>query len=203
MNHKALLNLLLIGIVLAVSGTLLMHFWQAQQASRPDYDLPAAVGQPSGTMNGAKPRQMPQTETWQLARVTDGDTIVVKQGNQEEKIRLCGIDAPEKAQPLGSQSAAFLTKLLNEAPDKIGIVPVERDRYGRLVAEVVVLGKEEKSVQAELLMQGMAYVYPQYVDSCWNGDVMKRAEAIGQEQKAGVWAGNYQKPWDYRKQQKS
>jgi len=63
-------------------------------------------------------------------------------GNQEEKIRLCGIDAPEKAQPLGSQSTAFLSKLVNEAPDKIGILPVERDRYGRLVTEVFVLGKK-------------------------------------------------------------
>jgi len=121
-------------------------------------------------------------------------------GNQEEKIRLCGIDAPEKAQPLGSQSTAFLSKLVNEAPDKIGILPVERDRYGRLVTEVFVLGKVEKSVQTEMLTTGMAYVYPQYVDSCWNGDVMKRAEAIGQEQKAGVWAGNYQKPWEFRRQ---
>ena len=200
MKNRPVLNLLPVAIVLTISGTMLLHYWQDQQASRPSYDSPAAVEQPSGTMNGANQRQMPETETWQLSRVTDGDTLVVKQGSKEEKIRLCGIDAPEKDQPMGEQSAAFLTRLVNEAPDKIGILPVERDRYGRLVAEVFVLGQEEKSVQAEMLTSGMAYIYPQYVDGCWNGAVMKRAEAIGQEQKAGVWAVNYQKPWDYRKQ---
>lgn len=199
MKHKSLLNLLPIVVILTIVATTLLHHWQDQQASRPGYDAPA-VEQPGGIVNGASSRQMPQTEVWQLSRVTDGDTIVVRQGSREEKIRLCGIDAPEKAQPMGEQSTAFLTQLVNEAPDKIGIVPVEHDRYGRLVAEVFVLGKEEKSVQAEMLMQGMAYVYPQYVGDCWNGEVMKRAEAIGQEQKAGVWSGNYQRPWDYRKQ---
>jgi endonuclease YncB( thermonuclease family) len=80
-------------------------------------------------------------------------------------------------------------------------VPVERDHYNRLVAEVFVLGTEEKSVQQEMLTAGMAYVYPKYVNGCWNGEAMKLAEAIGKEQKLGVWSGSYQKPWDYREQQ--
>jgi endonuclease YncB( thermonuclease family) len=200
MNHKALLNLIPIAVVAAIVGGSLLQQWQRSQANRPDYDQGTKVTQPQGTVNGADQIQVPQTEIWQLVRVTDGDTIVVKQGMKEEKIRFCGIDAPEQAQPLGDKSTAYLSQLLSEANGKIGIVPVERDRYGRLVAEVFVLGTPEKFVQEELLKAGMAYVYPQYVDGCWNGTAMKAAEAIGQEQKAGVWSGNYQKPWEFRKQ---
>ncbi len=194
------LNLIPIALVTLTIAVSVQQRWQQSQATRPDYDDPTAIEQPKATINGSEPPPAPETEIWQLVRVTDGDTIVVQQGGKEEKIRLCGIDAPEQAQPLGDQSTAFLQQLLNEANGQVGIVPVERDRYGRLVAEVFVLGTPEKLVQEELLKAGMAYVYPQYVDDCWNGTAMRAAEAIGQEQKVGVWSGDYQKPWEFRKQ---
>ena len=194
------LNLIPIALVTLTIAVSVQQRWQQSQATRPDNDQNQEVVQPQGTVKSADQIQVPQTEIWYLVRVTDGDTIVVQQGDKEEKIRLCGLDAPERSQPLGDQSTAFLQQLLNEADGQVGIVPVERDRYGRLVAEVFVLGSPEKLVQEELLKAGMAYVYPQYVDDCWNGTVMRSAEAIGQEQKVGVWSGDYQKPWEFRKQ---
>ncbi len=80
------------------------------------------------------------------------------------------------------------------------LMETDRDRYGRLVAEVFVRPKEEKFVQEELLVAGMAYIYPKYVGSCPNHDPMGRAEALGQEKKVGVWADSYQRPWDFRRQ---
>ena len=133
------------------------------------------------------------SETWQVVpdSVYDGDTLRVGRNGQELKLRLCGIDAPEKDQPLGIESRDYLRSLLDQNPHgKIIIVPVEEDRYSRTVAELFLWPDDdparEISINSEMLMAGMAYVYPQYVDGCPNGDVFKRAEAIGQETKAGV-----------------
>jgi micrococcal nuclease len=131
--------------------------------------------------------------------VHDGDTLRVTLNGKELKIRLCGIDAPESSQPLGEQSRDYLESLL--VSGQVIVVPVEKDRYGRTVAELFLpsqQGGEEMHINSEMLMAGMAYVYPQYVDGCPNGDVLKRAEAVGQEAKVGVWAGKHQRPWEYR-----
>jgi len=142
------------------------------------------------------------TQYWQAGEVIDGDTFTVQQGQTTEKIRLCGVDAPESEQPLGAEAEALVRNLIEG--EEVGIVPVERDRYGRQVAEVFVAGagEEETFIQQELLMAGLAYVYPEYVDGCPNGEVMKRAEAIAQENKVGVWNGEHQRPWEYRRAQR-
>lgn len=56
------------------------------------------------------------------------------------------------------------------------IKPIQRDRYGRHVAEVFMPSPNgfEKSAQKEMLTSGMAYVYPQYVNDCPNGSVFER-----------------------------
>jgi endonuclease YncB( thermonuclease family) len=88
--------------------------------------------------------------------------------------------------------------------EEVGIVPVERDRHSRQVAEVFFsrAGEEETFVQQELLMAGLAYVYPEYVEGCPNGESMRMAEAIAQENQVGVWASEHQRPWEYRRAQR-
>jgi micrococcal nuclease len=144
------------------------------------------------------------SQQWQVVRVSDGDTIAVRQGVREMKIRFCGIDAPEKAQPLGKESKANLQKLVNEVGGKVMVSEVERDRYGRTVAEVFSSKNGmEKFWNEEQLTSGNAYFYKQYASSCPNKDIYEKAEAIAQSKRLGVWGGNYQKPWDYRRQQRS
>ncbi|NJL54688.1 thermonuclease family protein [bacterium] len=146
-------------------------------------------------------KQQQQSETWQVVRVSDGDTLVVREGMQEEKIRFCGIDAPEKDQPLGDAAKVLINQLIEQANGQVVITPVERDRYGRIIAEVFTVSNDgEKLLQQELLTAGLAYVYPQYIDGCPNAQPMKLAEAIAQDEKVGVWSGDYQKPWDYRRE---
>jgi endonuclease YncB( thermonuclease family) len=198
MKSKALMNLLPILVILGICGFGAYQQWQRIQLSRPAYDSSSSPEQPVGVIAEANQIQIPQTERWQVVRVSDGDTIVVRKGIRQERIRLCGIDAPESTQPLGAQSKAYLQRLLGQGNNQVGIVPVERDRYGRLVAEVFILETEEKFVQQEILATGMAYVYPKYVDGCWNGEAMKLAEDIAKENHAGVWASSHQTPWDYR-----
>ncbi|HEY9659097.1 MAG TPA: thermonuclease family protein [Allocoleopsis sp.] len=174
--------------------------WQHYQTNRPDYDNP----NPSPKTSLAPPSG--QSESWQVVRVTDGDTIVVRSGGREERIRFCGIDAPEiqhgskAGQPLGEQSQAYLQQLIEETNGTVVLMETDRDRYGRLVAEVftVKADGEEKSLQDEMLMAGMAYVYPQYVSSCPNEQPMRLAEAVAQQHHVGVWSGEYQRPWEFR-----
>ncbi|GAX45654.1 nuclease [Tolypothrix sp. NIES-4075] len=62
-------------------------------------------------------------------------------------------------------------------------IPVENDRYGRTVAEVMAHGSSqvEVSFQEEMLKSGMAMVYPAFVAKCPNAEVFKRAEEKGAE----------------------
>jgi endonuclease YncB( thermonuclease family) len=70
-----------------------------------------------------------------VVRVADGDTIVVKVGADQHKIRLSGVDAPELAQEFGKQSRANLAGLV-EGKQAV-IVWSKRDGYGRLLGTVL------------------------------------------------------------------
>ncbi|MHC5719609.1 MAG: thermonuclease family protein, partial [Nostoc sp.] len=61
----------------------------------------------------------------------------------------------------------------------------------------------ENNFNSEQVLVGLAVVYPQYVKKCPNGDVFLRAEAIAQSRHLGVWSGNFEKPWNYRKRLRS
>lgn len=149
-------------------------------------------------------RELPQSEEYQVISVHDGDTITVQGSWGKQKIRLCGIDAPELEQPLGYESRDLARSLVDEAGNNIVLMPIEKDRYGRTVAEVFVVLKDgqEKSLQEELLKSGLAYVYEQYVSDCLNADPMRSAEAIARSKRTGVWSGSHVKPWDYRRQRR-
>ena len=116
--------------------------------------------------------------------MSDGDTLKVILAGKAVKVRLCGIDAPEKLQPLETEAKAYLEKLVQNSGANVGIVATDTDVYGRTVAEVVfVSGKTEQSAQEELLKAGMAYTYPKYINSCPNAQPFKLAEAIAQSRR--------------------
>ncbi|NJK28794.1 MAG: thermonuclease family protein [Acaryochloris sp. SU_5_25] len=132
---------------------------------------------------------------WRVLSVHDGDTIRVRQGNRIERIRFACIDAPELKQPLGKESRDFLKNLIAQGGDRVMLNIVDTDRYGRQVAEVFANGQ---LVQAQQVQQGMAYVYQKYLSNCPAAGSVQQAEAIAQQQRAGVWASNQQKPWEFR-----
>ncbi|MHC5763435.1 thermonuclease family protein [Nostoc sp.] len=153
------------------------------------------------------------SEEWQVIRVSDGDTIAVRQGQREIKIRFCGIDAPEikhgkqPGQPFGNEAREKLRSLVALAKNQVTIIPIETDRYGRTVAEVTasVSGEWgiEMSFQEEMLKSGNAYYYKQYASNCPNHLAFEQAEKIAIASKAGVWSQpGLEKPWDYRRQQR-
>ena len=103
--------------------------------------------------------------------VYDGDTFRVKCDGKEQKIRLCGIDAPEAKQPLGIESSEiicvlWLPKLQRSKSSLLKWIAIS---YGRTVAEVLFDTPEgEQSVQEEMLKAGMVYHYKQFSGNCHN-----------------------------------
>jgi endonuclease YncB( thermonuclease family) len=146
------------------------------------------------------------SEVWQIKEgsIYDGDTLRVVKGSEEMKIRLCGIDAPEKKQDLGVASRDYLRSLVAKGDGTVYLTLHGKDnRKKRDVAELFlpVKGKDEDIfLNGEMVRAGMAMMYPQYVGNCPNKNAIAVAEEMAKESKAGVWKNpNSQPPWVWRK----
>ena len=84
----------------------------------------------------------------------DGDTVEILAGNVATRVRLNGIDAPEKAQPFGQRSRQALTAIVGG--NTVLAVGEKRDRYGRLLATLILDGRDINAIQ---VYSGMAWVY--------------------------------------------
>jgi endonuclease YncB( thermonuclease family) len=146
------------------------------------------------TQQGSK---QAQSQVAQLVpgSIYDGDTLRVNLNGVETRIRLCGIDAPERDQPLGIAARDHLRSLINRGNGSIVVVPVEQDQYGRTVAELYVQPRsgqgyqagEEIAVNAQMVADGYAYHYAQYSGDCPNGGLLAAIESQAQQQ--GVESG--------------
>lgn len=123
--------------------------------------------------------------------ITDGDTLAVLIDQTPVKIRLEGIDAPEKRQAFGSASKAALSALV--AGCTVSIAPTGKDRYGRTLARVHCGGVD---VGREMIRQGMAWHFIRY-----NQDAdLAGAEMAARGAKRGLWADKAPvAPWEWRK----
>lgn len=151
-----------------------------------------AIAQSPSNYEGIAPFQPVQ-----VVSIGDGDTVRVQQGDRAITVRLACIDAPETAQsPWGQQSAARLKQIL-PVGQTVRLREVDTDRYGRTVAE---LYQDEQSVNLQLVAEGHAVVYRQYLDSCAETkDQYLQAEAKAQQQQQGFWNQTSPcMPWDYR-----
>jgi len=125
--------------------------------------------------------------------VSDGDTIKAVINGQETKIRLYGIDAPEKAQPYGQVSTDAM-KQLTTGHD-ITVQAIDRDRYGRTVAMVYANGT---SVNEALIKGGNAWVYDQYCKLPVCGE-WSRLQASAKSARSGLWQdATPTPPWEWR-----
>jgi endonuclease YncB( thermonuclease family) len=107
------------------------------------------------------------------------------------KIRLHGIDAPEKGQDFGNRSRQALAGLV--AGKEVEVQDRGKDRYGRTIGMVFQNGR---NINEEMLRQGMAWHYLKYdQDPLWQ-DIEASAKAVGR----GLWAQpGAIAPWAWRK----
>jgi len=132
--------------------------------------------------------------TGRVVEVHDGDTLTVFRGSEAVRVRLYGVDCPEKAQEGGPEATAFVEGLALGRDVSVG--PVTRDRYGRTVALVEVGGR---LLNQELVASGHAWVYRRY---CKDFDLCRRLVKLEEEARdrtTGLWAGvDPVPPWEYR-----
>lgn len=133
-----------------------------------------------------------------VVRVADGDTItILDAGKVRHKVRLAGIDAPEKAQAFGESSHKSLAELL--AGKIVSVETHKKDRYGRLVGKVLLDGHD---VNVDQIRRGRAWFYTEYANEQTTSDRQSydQAEAEARSSRRGLWIGkNPQPPWEFRR----
>ncbi len=122
------------------------------------------------------------TDKYEIARVIDGDTFVLDNG---ESVRLIGIDTPEYLQPSGAESKAFAEKLLLGKLVQLEYDTQQRDKYGRILAYVFL---DDLFVNAELIREGYARAYTQYPFKSEYKELFLKLEKEAQLSKTGLWA---------------
>ncbi|HVG41552.1 MAG TPA: thermonuclease family protein [Chitinophagaceae bacterium] len=131
-----------------------------------------------------------------VVAIADGDTFtLLTADNKQQKIRLYGIDCPERNQDFGTVAKQKLSELIFDHAVKI--VQKDIDRYGRMVA--LVYTDDNKCVNEEMLKSGLAWHYTEYdKNPYWD-----KLEDIAREQGIGLWKQKSPTPpWLWRKQKR-
>lgn len=133
--------------------------------------------------------------------VADGDTLTLLDANRvQHRIRLDGIDAPERRQAFGQRSRESLT-VLAKGRSATADCP-KTDRYGRAVCRVRIDGVDVALAQLE---RGLAWHYLKYAHEQDPSvrRLYERAERAARAGRAGLWSQPEPlPPWDYRHPQK-
>lgn len=137
------------------------------------------------------------TLSGRVVGVADGDTITVLDAkNTQFKIRLSGIDAPEKKQAFGQVSKKYLSDLVYGK--QVNVDYEKQDRYGRTVGKVLVNGVD---VNLKQVKQGLAWFYRKYQNEMVLDDRLNylHAEEAAHAAKVGLWIDPEPvAPWDFR-----
>jgi endonuclease YncB( thermonuclease family) len=128
--------------------------------------------------------------------ISDGDTIRVMHNGRAERIRLYGIDCPEKAQPFGTRARQFTGDAAFGKDVTVRVMDV--DRYGRTVGEVIL--PDGRSLNKELVRARFAWWYRRYA----RGDrELDRLEDRARTARRGLWVDpSPMPPWEWRRERR-
>jgi endonuclease YncB( thermonuclease family) len=128
--------------------------------------------------------------------MADGDTFTLLTADKKQvKIRLHGVDCPERKAPFGSQAKEFAGKLI--FGKAVTAKKTATDRYGRTVAVYLPDGRV---FNEELLKAGLAWHYKKHD----RNPLWSKMEAAARKGKKGLWAqSNPIPPWEFRKAQRN
>jgi len=125
-----------------------------------------------------------------VVKVHDGDTVTVLSGGVERRVRLVGIDAPERGQPYASAARRGLAARVGGRVVRV----IERgtDSYGRTLGRVLVAGKDANAAQ---IRDGYAWVYRRFE----NDPALIAQEAEAKAAGRGLWRDREPvPPWVWR-----
>jgi endonuclease YncB( thermonuclease family) len=131
--------------------------------------------------------------TGPVVSILDGDTIEVLHNNHPERIRLSGIDCPEKGQAYGNNAKQTASELA--FGKQVTIQTHGHDKYKRTLADVLL--PDGTNLNQELVKQGWWWWYRKYAP----GDtVLEGLEKAAREARIGLWADPQPvPPWEWRK----
>jgi len=133
--------------------------------------------------------------------VADGDTVtVVDSSNTQHRIRLEGIDAPEKRQAYGSKSKESLAAMI--FGNEVTVVYGKTDQYGRLVGKILLDGKD---INLEQVKAGMAWHYKEYEreQAPEDRELYAKAEDEAHTARRGLWWDQEPvEPSEFRREEK-
>ena len=142
-----------------------------------------------------------------VVSVADGDTVtVLDAGRQQHRIRLGGIDDPEKAQPFGEKSKQNLSRLV--FGKDVRVEWEKRDKYKRIVGKVWVQPESCPSCPMTLdaghaqITVGLAWWYWKYADeqSPQDRGAYKFSEQEARAKRVGLWSDpDPIPPWEWRR----
>ncbi|UVT19005.1 MAG: thermonuclease family protein [Nitrospira sp.] len=128
--------------------------------------------------------------------VLDGDTIEVLHNKKAERVRLNGIDCPEKKQAFGTRAKQATSTL--SFGQTVTVQRTGKDRYGRTLATVIL--RDAKNLNHELVKEGWCWWYRRYAPDY---ATLQALEAEARQAKKGLWVdANPVPPWEWRKKGK-
>lgn len=133
-----------------------------------------------------------------VVKIADGDTLTILDDQSvQHKVRLSGIDAPEKAQAFGNVSRQHLAKLT--FGKQVTVETSKKDRYKRNVGKVLV---DEKDANLAQIEAGLAWHYREYAreQPPRDRESYAAAEESARAAQRGLWRDSQPTPpWAYRK----
>lgn len=132
-----------------------------------------------------------------VVRIADGDTFtLLTEENRQVKVRLYGIDCPEKAQAFGQVAKQFLSNQI--FGKQVEVHEKNIDRYGRTIG--IVFTDNPINVNEALIKVGLAWYYSDYDK---NHPAWDSLEKQAREKKIGLWSQpNPIAPWNFRRQKR-
>jgi endonuclease YncB( thermonuclease family) len=131
-----------------------------------------------------------------VVSVIDGDTIEVLHNRHAERIRLNGIDCPERSQAFGQRAKQAASALV--FGKDVTLQTYGKDKYGRTLADVVL--PDGTNVNHTLVGGGWCWWYRKYAQGNAH---LEKLESEAREAKRGLWADLHPiPPWDWRKRGK-
>lgn len=125
--------------------------------------------------------------------ILDGDTIEVLHNQHPERIRLQGIDCPEKGQAYGQRAKQAASELV--FGKEVTLLTYGKDKYGRTIADVLL--SDGTNVNHTMVKQGWCWWYRKYAPE---DAVLEELEMAARKERKGLWADPQPvPPWVYRK----
>ncbi|MBX3180711.1 MAG: thermonuclease family protein [Candidatus Hydrogenedentes bacterium] len=122
-----------------------------------------------------------ETLTGEVVSIADGDTVTVLRAEEQVKVRLHGVDAPESGQDFGRAARDYVAERCFRK--EVTVFVTDTDRYGRKVGVVIL--KDGRVLNHELVAAGLAHWYARYAPE---DEALRRLQEEARAARRGLWS---------------